>query len=955
MATYEEMKNWVLSQKDNITRKNFSSYMDYLKENYFKIETAETSKEKFQHSLELINLSLRFCGSWESGGAKYTKVLLLPSSNIEKIDFKFNINNVALLNLLGFTWEDGKDRPNFEEVSKCLVRLGLYKPRLENYKKEEQEEIIETILKNSSRTNWKSYYLQVSEHKGENREVFLKSNTLKKKIPDTIENINGRFVILNFSLFSLMGITWDESKDRPTVEELSKQLVELGFYKSKLGDYEKEEQEKIIKTIITSSNGRSASYYLQISEHKSENRPIFLGSDKLKEKLPRTIEDIDSKFISRDSGLLALMGITWEEGKDRPTVEETYKGLVELGFYKSKLEDYEKEEQEKIIKIIINNSKNKWKSYYFQISEYKDENRIVFAKSKLFRKKINCDNIEKINKKIVLSNFNLFLIMGITRKESKHKLTVKEISQWLVKLGFYKSKLEDYEKKEQEKIVETILMRSSEASWKSYYLQISNYKDKNKQIFLKSDTLKEKFPNIIEDIDSKLILQSFCFFTLMGITWDENRKQPTVEETYKGLVKLGFYKSKLSDYEKEEQDDIIKALLKKISGKGTPKSYYLQTSEHKDENKQIFLKSNTLKEKLPNNVENIDVKFIESRIGLFNLLGITFNKNRNKPNFEETTKGLVKLGFYKSKLSDYEKEEQEEIIRVILNNNSKSSYYLQISEHKDENKKIFKNSQLFKDYLRDSTKTKVQNFLRRFDLTDTVLQQKTKCSVLNAPWGDDCVNQLLNLYNENLSNFKEIIRTTNIAQEKFGRSKGAVLAKLNSLITTTRPISQKSNYEIFSKPISSFPNKISQYFQEINNYALLHQNKVLLDVFPILSYYYPYNKELNDESCYVLIIPIIFKGNSLSDYESFEQHIISRLFSKLIDFNSNEPTSTNSILQIKISKNSFQFGKTNCLVGIYLRRKFSYNVEMETTEILECIEFENDYKKEFKYWIFHED
>ncbi len=254
-----------------------------------------------------------------------------------------------------------------------------------------------------------------------------------------------------------------------------------------------------------------------------------------------------------------------------------------------------------------------------------------------------------------------------------------------------------------------------------------------------------------------------------------------------------------------------------------------------------------------------------------------------------------------------------------------------------------------------------ENILKKYNLSEPSLQQKTKFPIPNAPWSDDDINILIELYNENDRNIlkvKAMIReNSEISQQLFGRSKDAVLAKLNSLINE-KSDSLPRGYEIDSRGVSSYPEKVERWFSEIYNYSLVHNEPRILDIFPVISYYYPYKHPVTEDSCYILLVPLMFRGYDLDKYKSFEQFIISRLFSKLIDRNSNELIPPDGILEMKKPKEFHFFpsiSKGSSLVGLYVRKKFSLNENMDTFEFPEEIEFEDGKKKIFNYWIFHED
>ncbi len=399
------------------------------------------------------------------------------------------------------------------------------------------------------------------------------------------------------------------------------------------------------------------------------------------------------------------------------------------------------------------------------------------------------------------------------------------------------------------------------------------------------------FPETIEEIDREFITSNTGVFSLLGFTWKKTK--PNSLEILTQLVSLGFYHSKLSFYSIESQEKIISTILKRSSG-GNWNSYYLQISPDKEENLKILLSSELFKNMFPENIEKIESEFLKPNAGLFSSLGFTWKKT--KPNSLEILTQLVSLGIYPSKLSFYSPENQEKIISTILKRRyeySWKSYYLSISPDKEENKLIFKQSIQFKEFLKKESKKKVQGFLKRYNFSESILQEKTKFSVLHSIWREEEINYLIQLYERNSDNLIKEIKTTDLTQKEFGRSKEAVLSKLNSLINES--ISKGTKYEIDSRGITSFPNEIEKYFNELVNYSELHSQNTMLEEFPVLSYNYPYNKTLTDESCFVLIIPFEFKGNSLEKYKPFEQHIISRLYSKLIDINSDELIETNNI------------------------------------------------------------
>jgi hypothetical protein len=458
------------------------------------------------------------------------------------------------------------------------------------------------------------------------------------------------------------------------------------------------------------------------------------------------------------------------------------------------------------------------------------------------------------------------------------------------------------------------------------------------------------FPNTIEEIDTKFC-KNISFFSLLGFSWKD--KLPKKEELAPQLVNLGIYSSKISFYSPKEQENIIFTILKKSSA-GNWKSYYLSMGPYKEENLRIFLTSKEVKDYFSKTIEEIDIKFCNIN-SFFSLLG--FSWKNDHPKKEELAPQLVNLGIYSSKISFYSPKEQENIISTILKKSSGSnwkSYYLPISPNKEENKLIFKQSSKFKEFLEKNSKSSIKNFLKRYNFSESMLQEKTKFSILQATWRDEEVEYLIQLYEKSPDTLHKEIKISDLAQRQFGRSKNAVLAKLNLLISG-KSITKGSGYEIDSRGVTSFPKEIEQYFNEFVNYSQLHAQNSILEEFPVLNYIYPYNKTLTDNSCFVLIVPFEFKGNSLDKYKPFEQHIISRLYSKLIDMNSEELIETNKILEIKLDKNFITdfFSEKTSLVGLYVRKKFSINQNIETSEIPEEIQFESNSKK-FNYWVFCE-
>ncbi len=791
-------------------------------------------------------------------------------------------------------------------------------------------------------------------------------------LPENIEEIKAKFIVSNNGLFSLLGFKWEEK--HPIREEILPQLVELGLYKDRLREYETEEIENICQTIIKrSSEGPYKSYYLSISKYKEDNKSIFLESKTFNEykneafSKTGNIEEIKNEFIVSNKSLFNLLGFKWE--RQNPTIEEILPQLVELGLYKDRLREYETEKRENICQTIINRtSESNYKSYYLSISKYKEDNKSIFLGSKTFNEFKNeafskIGNIEEIKAEFIRKNKSLFNLLEFTWKREDPNM--EEILPQLVELGLYKDRLNEYETEKRENICQTIINRTSEGSYKSYYLSISKYKEDNKSIFLGSKTFNEykneassKTGNI-EEIKNEFIEPNKSLFNLLEFTWEG--RHPNMEEILPQLVELGLYKDRLNEYETEKRENICQTIIKRNSEGGGYKSYYLSISKYKEDNKSIFLGSKTFKKVFSKigNIEEINKKFIVSNIGLFSLLG--FKWEGKNPNMEEILPQLVELGLYKDRLREYETEKIENICQTIIKRSSEGpykSYYLSISKYKEENKDIFSLSETFKKFLREASPTEVKRLFKKYGLFEPFLEQETKFSILNSPWSDEDVNRLISLYDKYLDELKLMIRSKpEISQEFFGRSPDAVLTKLYSLIYE-KPDSLPRGYVIDSRGISSYPKKVEDLFHEIYNYSLMHSRPKILDEFPVISYYYPYKHPVTEDTCYVFLVPIMFRGHDLDKYKPFEQFIISRLFSKLININSNELIPPERILEMKKSEKFHllpSISKDPSLVGLYVRKRFSLNEKMGTFEFPEEIELKDGRKKNFNYWIVYED
>jgi hypothetical protein len=447
-------------------------------------------------------------------------------------------------------------------------------------------------------------------------------------------------------------------------------------------------------------------------------------------------------------------------------------------------------------------------------------------------------------------------------------------------------------------------------------------------------------------LNAKEIQNNRGLFVILGFIW-ETKNPPKANEIKLFLINLGFYEEDLKNCPAEVQEDIISYNLNKV---GNSLSFYFNFSSYKISNKKILLKSNTFRNIFPKNLDEVNHNFMQQNQYLWSLLEIDYSNQVLNLRI-----ALIKLDLFSSDLRDYSEVEANNIIENILKKQGTFiSYYLTDSIFVDFNKKVLKYSFKFKEFLEKESKKRVQNFLKKYNFSESILEEKIKFSVLQTIWRDEEINYLIQLYEKNPDTLINRIKLTDLARKEFGRSKDAILGKLNSLINES--ISSKgTKSEINSRGVSSFPKEIEQYFNELVNYSELHSQNSMLEEFPVLSYTYPYNRTLTDESCYVLIIPFEFKGNSLNKYKSFEQHIISRLYSKLIDINSDELVETNKLLEIKLDQNFISnfFSEKTSLVGLYIRKKFSLNQKIQTCEIPEEIDFENGSKK-IKYWIFNE-
>ncbi|NQZ84909.1 MAG: hypothetical protein HRU03_04260, partial [Nanoarchaeales archaeon] len=147
-------------------------------------------------------------------------------------------------------------------------------------------------------------------------------------------------------------------------------------------------------------------------------------------------------------------------------------------------------------------------------------------------------------------------------------------------------------------------------------------------------------------------------------------------------------------------------------------SYYLTLSSDKKINKFFFINSDLFLSLFPKNIELVSNKLIKDK-GLWKLLNFNW-KNKKSSGFpykNEILNQICELGIYKSKLSDYSIQIQEDIIKTIVDRNTKfESYYLLISPHKTENKILFQNSNYVINHTDNFSKKYLDRFLNKFKL-----------------------------------------------------------------------------------------------------------------------------------------------------------------------------------------------------------------------------------------------
>jgi hypothetical protein len=461
------------------------------------------------------------------------------------------------------------------------------------------------------------------------------------------------------------------------------------------------------------------------------------------------------------------------------------------------------------------------------------------------------------------------------------------------------------------------------------------------------------FPDSLENCNKKDFLKKYSlYFRYLGFGTTRHKViNLPVLLFRKKLVENEFY----SDIATEKDFEVI------LNFKPSEESYYLSDlSPNKEENTKKFREFIVKKILFPNCLEacyNSSFQVVNKNPSFFYYLGFGDSPSeigRKMPSLEFKQK-LVQFGFYSNDITELDLE-------IILNYSTsfETSYYLSdVCPKQKENKEKIKTFETFKNFLKgemsDGSKVspnKIKRFLQKYGFEVSTSQKKVNFRMLQAKWAPELEQKLLEMYNKD-ENLIEKLRNTNLAQEEFGRSAKAVISKLYELLGTRNQTGRYINYS--KRAVTTFPNQTLSYLHSLVSYSQV-PIELIKEEYPILSYTYPFDKQApREESIFVFLLPIEYKGVNLDKYTQTEQVLIQYLQNELVLLNSQDFSHSCNIFEAKTPEVKEDEGLIIhphfSLVGLYLRQKFSLNDKIETEEQHLTIPFEDNSELKLNLWI----
>ena len=688
-------------------------------------------------------------------------------------------------------------------------------------------------------------------------------------------------------------------------KELSVLLIKLGLFSSKINDYD---CEVILRRTSDPSYKSFYIYGLEDKDIKRENLKYFKEYYRgyFKEKYIhkegfRSLEQIGSmktKGLNKNTIIYSKSFIciySYLMGHDVKNLssKELSVLLIKLGLFSSKINDYDCEV------ILRRTSEPAYKSFYIYGLEDKDikrENLKYFKeyyrgyfKEKYIHKEglrsleqIGSVKIKFPNKNIKIFSGEYKVIYNILEGKNVKKLPSKEFSLLLIKLGLFSPKINDYD-------CEVILKRSIDPNYKSFYIYGLEDKD-----------IKRENLNYFKEYYRRYFKEKYIH-----------------KEGFRSLEQIGGM-STLST-----SNNNIKIFSQKF------KSIY-----------------STLTNKSIRNLSSKEFSLLLIKLGLFSS---KINDYDCEVILKRSVEGTYK-SFYldeiKTKLKDRIILRIREIFSFRKKREDKEILYF-YSRLVIRNRKFFKASKAWKDFKRDNKKDVIKRVIKKYELEEVIL--KLSSSKLSANWKDTktIFNKknlsheeiLIRLIEQKEDIFFDIKNNPDFYTELFGRSIGAIKAKINSLMDLSK---KKDSFfsNIFGERVSySFIpfcfEKDPRLENEIVNNSVDCKNGIVScgnrDTIFIISTQYSYKSFGSKEIIDVLIFSIEYK-EKFEDLLDIQKEIVGQAYSKM--FNSKETVYPEKFIKIRTSQ------EDTFLLGVGVRKKFSeiegqFQAEYETILKLE--------------------
>lgn len=400
-----------------------------------------------------------------------------------------------------------------------------------------------------------------------------------KKPISHLDDISSRYATRPLS--DILGSNYKDTRS------LQSRLVELKIFSPKIEDYSLEVQEQIIGYILNKPGQRHISFYLasDLNPHAEINRKLVATSKQFKDYLSgKGITHPDS--ITKSTKLLENV-----LGAEHNGVTEIRNNLIIFGTFPAKIDEYEPEIQDEIIKGAI---KTKWldSSFLSEDNPFAEYNRNIVASSQIMKDHLlglGIDHLDSISYKSKFSrDSHLASLLGFDVGRDT------QMRQRLIELGHYSLDMSQYTEEVQENIIGSMLERMTHKGFSSVYLgKDSPYLESNRRIIATSQHVRAYLTKIgvkhLDDIEKTTPTTGFG-----SVLGGFKHNQP--KNMQRRLVELGIFSPNLSDSSYDSlREDISQKLVDNVS---TPKpSYY--TSPDLDEtilqsNRDIILASNAV-------------------------------------------------------------------------------------------------------------------------------------------------------------------------------------------------------------------------------------------------------------------------------------------------------------------------------------------------------------------------